>query len=191
LVPDKGLDRIFIFRFDQSRGMLTPSEQGSIVTREGAAPRHLAFHPTLPVVWVINESDTTTTYHWDGQRGALQPLQILPTVPPSFTGNNRPAEIVVPSGGRFVYSSNRGHDSIAVFAAKPQTALLSSVEWVSTQGKAPRWITLDPSQHFLYFVNELSDTIGSFRLNGTTGRLTPNGPVISNASPVAIAFASV
>jgi len=171
--------------------MLTPSEQGSIVTREGAAPRHLAFHPTLPVVWVINESDTTTTYHRDGQRGALQPLQILPTVPPSFTGNNRPAEIVVPSGGRFVYSSNRGHDSIAVFAAKPQTALLSSVEWVSTQGKAPRWITLDPSQHFLYFVNELSDTIGSFRLNGTTGRLTPNGPVISNASPVAIAFASV
>ena len=192
LVPDKGLDRVFIFRFDSASGKLSATEQGSIAARSGYAPRHMAFHPALPTAWVLDEIGTAiTTYHWDGERGALRPLQILPSVPADFTGENTTAEIAVSQGGRFVYCSNRGHDSVAIFAADPKSGLLSSVAWESTRGKRPRFIALDPSYRFLYAANEQSDTIVAFRVNSATGRLTPTGQTVSNASPVTIAFASV
>jgi 6-phosphogluconolactonase (cycloisomerase 2 family) len=192
LVPDKGLDRVFIFRFDPTSGRLTPTEQGSVAARSGYAPRHMAFHPALPIAWVLDEIGTAvTTYHWDGERGALRPLQILPSIPADFTGENTTAEIAVSQTGRFVYCSNRGHDSVAIFVADPKNGLLSSVGWESTRGKRPRFIALDPSYRFLYAANEQSDTIVTFRVNSATGRLTPTGQMVSNASPVTIAFASV
>src|SRR6266853_1436509 len=93
LVPDKGLDRVFIFRFDSASGKLSATEQGSIAARSGYAPRHMAFHPTLPNAWVLDEiGSAITTYHWDGERGALRPLQILPSTPSDFTGENTTAE---------------------------------------------------------------------------------------------------
>jgi len=189
LVPDKGLDRVFIFRFDPSTGKLTPTEQGSVQARSGYAPRHMAFHPSLPIAWVLDEIGTAvTTYQWNGDRGALRAAQILPSVPPDFTGENTTAEIAVSGGGRFVYCSNRGHDSVAIFAADTRTGLLTSLGWQSTQGKRPRFIGLDLSRRFLFAANENSDTIVAFRANAANGRLTPTGQVVSNASPVIIAF---
>jgi 6-phosphogluconolactonase (cycloisomerase 2 family) len=117
LVPDKGLDRVFVFRFDAAAGQLTPTEQGSVQSRPGAGPRHLMFHPKLPIVWVLNELDSTTaTYTWDAGTGALKPMQVITTLPTDFTRYSTAAEIAVTPDGRFVYCSNRGHDSIAMRA---------------------------------------------------------------------------
>jgi 6-phosphogluconolactonase len=190
VVPDKGLDRIFVFRFDAETGRLAPTVQGSVVARSGSGPRHAAFHPTLPVLWVLNEiSSTITTYYWEAERGHLKPVQILPAVPPDYTGENTSAEIAVSAGGRFVYGSNRGHDSIGIFAADRGNGLLTSTGWVPSQGRTPRFIAFDPQHRFLYAANEQSDSVITFQANPATGRLEPTGEPVHNASPVAIAFA--
>ena len=190
LVPDKGLDRVFSFRFDAASGRILPTEQGSVQTRPGAGPRHLAFHPRLPVVWVLNELDSTvTTYRWDGGHGALAPLQVITTLPTDFTGYSTTAEIAVTPDGRFVYCSNRGHDSVTIFAADAGSGVLSHAGWEPTQGAHPRFICLDPAGRFLHAANEQGDTIVTFRVDPASGRLTPTGQVIENASPATIVFA--
>jgi 6-phosphogluconolactonase len=189
LVPDKGLDRVFVFRFDSATGQLAATEQGSVKSRPGAGPRHLAFHPKLPIVWVLNELDSTiATYRFDTERRTLTALQVMSTLPTDFTGYSTTAEIAVSPDGRFVYGSNRGHDSITIFAANPQ-GLLSVVDWQPTQGRGPRFIGLDPAGHFLYAANEQDDTVVTFHVDGNSGKLTPTGQVIKNASPVTIVFA--
>jgi len=189
LVPDKGLDRVFVFRFDRDSGRLAPTEQGSVKSRPGAGPRHLAFHPKLPIVWVLNELDSTvTTYNWDGERGALTPRQVITTLPTDFTGASTTAEIAVSADGGHIYCSNRGHDSVTTFAVD-RTGLLSPLAWDLTQGRSPRFIGLDPAGHFLYAANEQGDTIVTFRVDKSTGRFAPTGQVIKNASPVTIVFA--
>jgi 6-phosphogluconolactonase (cycloisomerase 2 family) len=192
LVPDKGRDRIFVFHFDAEAGKLTPTEQGAGEARAGAAPRHAAFHPTLPVLWVANEiNSTVTTYQWDLGQGSLRAAQILPSLPSDYTGRNSCAEIDVSQHGRFVYVSNRGHDSVAIFSADPKTGLLASVGWEATRGRVPRFIGLGPAKKFLYVANEQGDTIISFRADADTGRLTLIGKPVQNASPVTIAFAAL
>jgi 6-phosphogluconolactonase (cycloisomerase 2 family) len=190
LVPDKGLDRVFVFAFDAATGKLTPTAQGGVAMRSGSGPRHAAFHPRLPVLWVLNElGNTVVTCQWDTARGHLRPVQILPSLPPDFTGENTASEIAVSPDGRFVYGSNRGHDSIAAFAADPATGLLTPVAWTPSRGRNPRFITLDPAGQFLYAANEQSDSIVPFRNAG--GRLTAAGDLIHNSSPVTIAFATL
>ena len=192
VVPDKGLDRVFIFRFDAVSGKLTPTEQGAAVARAGSGPRHAAFHPRLPYAWVVNEiASTITSYFWDTERGSLRPLQILPTLPSEYTGENTAAEIAVSAEGRFVYCSNRGHDSVAAFAFDPRTGLLASAGWTPSRGRTPRFIGFDPSHSLLCAANEQSDAIVSFRADHATGRLTADGSPIENASPVSIAFAQL
>ena len=191
IVPDKGLDRVFVFRFDAATGKLTPTTQGSVVARAGSGPRHAAFHPRLPVAWVLNEiASTIATYAWDAEGGSLRPLQILPTLPPDYTGESTAAEIAVSAGGRFVYASNRGHDSVAAFASDPRTGLLTSTGWTPSQGRTPRYIGFDPSRSFLCATNEQSDTVVTYRVAAATGRLAVAGSPVHNASPVSIAFAS-
>lgn len=191
VVPDKGLDRVFVFRFDANSGELTPTAQGSAVARSGSGPRHARFHPTLPILWVLNEiNSSVATYWWDAERGHLRPAQILPSIPPEYTGENTAAEIATSADGRFVYCSNRGHDSVALFSANPDTGLLTSIGWVPSEGRTPRYIGFDPSRRFLFCANEQSDTIVSWRVDSSTGRLARSGPTVRNASPVAIAFAS-
>ncbi len=191
LVPDKGLDRVFIFRFDADAGKLTPTAQGSVVTRAGSGPRHAAFHPTLPVVWVLNEiANTMATYYWEADHGSLRPVQILPALPAEYTGESTCAEIAVSANGRFVYGSNRGHDSIAIFSADPSTGLLAAVGWEPSRGRVPRFIGFDPASRFLYAANEQSDTVVGWRA-GADGRLTPAGQPVRNLSPVTIAFAAL
>jgi 6-phosphogluconolactonase (cycloisomerase 2 family) len=186
LIPDKGLDRVFVLAFDAAHGKLGAPE--AVKAQPGAGPRHLAFHPRLPIVWVLNELDSTiTTYRFDG--GTLAPLATLPTLPRDFTGASTTAEIAVAPDGRFVYASNRGHDSVALFAADPTDGSLSPLGWQATHGRGPRFITLDPAGRFLYAANELSDTIVAFHRDADSGALTPTGQVIATGSPVAIVFA--
>jgi len=189
VVPDKGFDRVFVYRLDATSGKLVPADPPSVASRAGAAPRHVDFHPTKPFAYVINEIDSTiATYAFDPEKGGLKPLQILPTVPATYTGNNTGAEIWVAPSGRFVYGSNRGHDSIAIFAIDGQTGMLTVVGWEPTQGRTPRFFGLDPPGTHLYAANQNSDTVVVFRVNQTTGRLTPTGQVIKAGSPSTIVF---
>jgi len=190
VVPDKGLDKIFVFALDTTGDKLVAADPASVSARPGSAPRHVAFHPTLPVVWVINELDSTiTTYRLDPERGGLEARQIMPTLPPSFTGNNTTSEIAVAPSGRFVYGANRGHDTIATFAADEVTGTLTPIAWDSSQGKTPRFFALDPSGAFLYAANQGSDTIVCFRIDPTTGKLSPTGQIVNTGSPSSIVFA--
>ncbi len=192
IVPDKGLDRVFIFRFDAKAGRLTPTAQGSAVARAGSAPRHAGFHPTLPILWVVNEiASSIETYAWEPKAGSLRALQILPMLPPDFTGENTAAEIAVSRDGRFVYGSNRGHDSVAMFSADPKTGLLTSRGWQPSQGSSPRFIGFDPAKHFLYAANEQGDTVVHWKADAHSGALTATGKPVQNASPVTIAFATL
>lgn len=189
LVPDKGLDRVFVFSFDPASGKLTPTAQGSVSSRPGAGPRHLAFHPSLPVLWVLDELDSTiATYRFDAASGALTALQVQSTLPPEFTGYSTAAEIAVAPDGRFVYGSNRGHDSVTIFAADGQ-GQLRAAGWQPTGGKGPRFIGLDPSGRFLHAANEQGDSIVTFRRDERSGALTPTGQTIANPTPVTIVFA--
>ena len=102
-----------------------------------SGPRHVAFHPTRPLMWILNELDSTmTTCQWDGERGALRPVQVISTLRTSFTGNSTAAELAVAPSGNFVYASNRGSDDIAVYAVDQGTGVLSPLEWVQTSGQA-------------------------------------------------------
>lgn len=189
LVPDKGLDRIFAFRFDPSTGQLTPAIPGSVSARSGSGPRHLTFHPKLPVFWVLNElNSTVTTYAWDPETGGMKAKQIVTTLPVDFTGENTAAEIVCSKDGKFVYCSNRGHDTIALFESDTRTGKLTSKEWTPSGGGSPRFIGFDPARRFLYAANEQSDTIAGFRVDSSSGKLTQTGDPVANASPVVIAF---
>ena len=186
-VPDKGLDKIFVFRFDAQAGHLTLVD--AVVARSGSAPRHVGLHPTLPVVYVLNELDSTVvTYGWDDQTGKMTPLQLLTTLPETFTGDNTTAEIAISSDGRFVYCSNRAHASTAIFAVDPATGMLRFIDCESTLGNWPRFIVLHPSGRFLYAANERSDTIAIFHVDAATGRLSPTGELVHVASPCTIAF---
>jgi 6-phosphogluconolactonase len=190
LVPDKGLDRIFIFRLDEREGRLVPNDPPFVMARPGAAPRHLAFHPAAPYAFVNNELDSTVTaYRWDGERGILEPFQIVPSLPDSHTGVNTTAEIAVDPTGRFLYVSNRGHDSIGAFAIDPANGRLAPVGWEPTRGRRPRFFALDPAGRFLHAANEASDTIVTFRIDPQSGTLDPTGQVIETASPACVVFA--
>jgi len=189
VVPDKGLDKVFVFKLDTTRGKLVPSDAPFATSRPGAGPRHVDFHPSKPNAYAINELDSTiTTYRFDGASGELKALQVITTLPPSFTGNNTTSEIAVAPSGRFVYGSNRGHDSIAVFAVDAGTGVLTPVDWEPTQGKTPRFFTLDPSGRYLYAANQDSDTIVCFRVDPGSGKLSSTGNVVKTGSPSSIVF---
>jgi 6-phosphogluconolactonase (cycloisomerase 2 family) len=188
VVPDKGLDATFVFSIDAASGKLVPATPPSVASRPGAGPRHAGFHQSKPVVYVLNELDSTlTTYRFDSERGALTPLQVITTLPPSFTGNSTTSEIVVAASGRFVYASNRGHDSLAIFAVE-DAGTLSPVGWEPTQGKTPRFFAVEPSGTVLYAANMDSDTIVAFRVDAGSGKLTPTGQIIKTGSPSSIVF---
>lgn len=189
VVPDKGLDRVFVFGFDQKTGRLTATAQGAGVARTMSGPRHAAFHPRLPVLWVVNEiSSTIETWMWEAERGHVKAAQILPTLPAEYTGENTPSEIEVAPDGRHVYCSNRGHDSVASFALDAETGLLSPQGWASTRGRIPRFIGMMPGGGYMYAANEQSDTIVSWRVDAASGKLTETAEVVRTPSPVSIVF---
>lgn len=188
-VPDKGLDRTFVFRLDGATGKLSEVEGTAAESREGAGPRHITFHPSNRFAYVVNELDSTVTAcRFDAGTGALVPFQVLPALPDSFVGNGRGAEIAVTASGRFVFASNRGHDSIAAFAVDDATGRLTAAGWHLSGGRTPRFFALGPADDTLFAANEDSDTIVGFRIDPRTGGLDPLGTVARTGSPVCILF---
>jgi len=185
---DLGTDKIMIFRFDTRNGKLLPGEQPWVQVKPGRGPRHVAFHPGGKYVFVLNELESTVTaFARDREKGSLRELQTLTTLPKDFTGTSWSADIHVSSDGRFLYCSNRGHDSIAIFAIDPHGGL-STIGHESTRGLTPRNFAIDPTGAFLLVANQKSDSIVVFRLDKTTGRLSSTGHVVQVPSPVCLKF---
>jgi len=186
---DLGTDKIYTYRIDARAGTLTPVESSSSALEPGSGPRHLALSPDGRRAYVINElANTLTTFALDAESGSLKALQTVPSLPPDFSGNNTTAEVVVHPSGRYVYGSNRGHDSIAVFKVDPVTGTLSAVEHVSTQGKTPRNFSLDPSGRWLIAANQDGDSLVVFSVDQTSGRLSPTGQIVKVGMPVCVRF---
>ncbi len=188
VVPDKGLDTLFVFRIDGATGHLVPADPPFTKTRSGAGPRHIAFHPRLPYAWVINELDSTVAAYRFKATGALEPIQIVPSLPSTYTGDNTGAAIVVSPSGRFVYASNRGHDSVAILRIDEATGMLSPAGWEPTKGSTPRFIGLNPAGTRLFAANQRSDSIVEFAVDQATGALTATGQVIAANTPVCVVF---
>src|SRR3989441_5048064 len=185
---DLGTDKIMIFRFDARHGKLLPNEQPWVQTKPGAGPRHLAFHPGGQYVFVLNElHSTVTAFARDRGKGSLKELQTLTTLPKDFKGQNSSADVHVSLDGRFVYCSNRGHDSITIFAIDTHGKLIT-IGHESTRGMTPRNFAIDPSGMFLLVANQKSDNIVAFRRDQKTGRLNSTGQVVDVPSPVCLKF---
>jgi 6-phosphogluconolactonase len=189
VAADLGLDKLLVYRFDSANGTLTPNDPPSASVKPGAGPRHFAFHPKGTSAYVINEMQSTVTaFSYDSGRGVLKELQTISTLPPSFKGENSTAEVQVHPSGKFLYGSNRGHDSIAVFAINPDKGTLTFVEHQSTRGKTPRNFGIDPTGKYLLAANQDSASVVAFRIDPQTGRLTPTGQSIEVPSPVCVKF---
>jgi 6-phosphogluconolactonase len=194
LAADLGVDRVFVYRanFDDGNGGTLHHIEGTdAVMRPGAGPRHLAFHPKLPLVFVANELDSTvTTLRFDAERGALSALKTRSTLPAGWTGANYPADIHFASsgGGRTLYVSNRGHNSIAVFSVADATGAVALEQVVPTEGDWPRNFSLDPTGRWLLVANQRSGSVVVFARDQASGRLTQTAQRIAVPSPVCLRF---
>lgn len=186
---DLGTDKVMIYRFDARRGKLIPGRTPWVQLKPGAGPRHITFHPDGKYAYVINELHATVTaFAHDRDRGNLKEVQTIPTLPADFTGENTSADIHVSPDGRFLYCSNRGHDSIAAFQIAPRSGKLTFVAHQSSGGKAPRNFAIDPTGRFLLVANQKSDNIVTYRRDLKTGQLTATGHVAEVPSPVCLKF---
>ena len=187
VTADKGLNQMLVFRFDAKTGQLTPNNTPPVMLPPGSGPRHYAFHPSGRWLFTISEQGATiTTFAWDAKTGGLTAKSSVPTRPADVKSGST-AEIHVHKTGRFVYGSNRGHDSIAVFSVGNDGAL-TLVEYEPTRGQTPRNFSLDPSGRWLIAGNQRSDTLAVFSIDQKTGALTPAGELTSAPSPVSILF---
>jgi 6-phosphogluconolactonase len=192
LATDLGLDEVLAYRFDAAKGTLTANDPPFGKVPAGAGPRHFAFSLGGKFVYVINEmGSSVTTLSYDAARGAFKELQTLSTLPKDFKGRNDDAEVAVHPSGKFLYGSNRGHDSIAVFATDPQTGTLRLIEIVPTGGKEPRSFAIDPTGKYLIAANQNSDSLVVFRIDAESGRLTPAGQTLEVGSPVCVTFVAL
>lgn len=187
MVPDKGIDRVFTFAFDDDTGRID-AHPGMAIVRDGEGPRHCAFHQTLPIAWVLNETGSSIVTYAVGAPGAApRPLQRLDAIPESFAGQNGSAELAV-LDDRFLYLSNRGSDDVGVFAIDAK-GMLRPLAWTKTGGLMPRFITLDPQQKYLYACNEDSDNTTRLRVDHRTGLLTATDWKVTTPSAVSLVFA--
>lgn len=187
---DLGADRIFIYRLEAT-GALATATPPSVALAPGSGPRHFAFHPARPYAYVINElSLTVTAFSRDTNTGALTEVQTVGTLPPGVASDPgfSTAEVVVHPSGRFLFGSNRGHDSIVVFAIDDATGRLTLVEHEPTQGNFPRGFGVDPTGTYLLAANQRSDLVVVFRIDQKTGALTPAGHTVKVGTPVSVAF---
>jgi 6-phosphogluconolactonase len=190
-VADLGLDKVQIYRFDAAKGWLTGANPKFAAIRSGSGPRHVTIHPSGRFTYAINEmSCTITVFRVDSKSGGLQELQTVATLPAgqAVDAGYSTAEIAVHPSGRFLYGSNRGHDTIVVFAIDAASGKLTVVEHESTQGRTPRGFGIDPSGAYLLVGNQRSDSVVAFRIDQKTGRLTPTGQKVEVGSPVSVAF---
>lgn len=186
---DLGIDKLMIYRVNALNGKLEPAKQASAFLHAGAGPRHFTIHPNGKYLYVINELDSSlTTFKYNASQGTLTAFESVSTLPGDFTGTSYSADIHVSDSGRFIYGSNRGHNSIVVFAIDARSGRLNLVEHVSTEGKWPRNFTIDPSGRFLLVANQHTDNVVVFRIDQQTGRLTPAGQMTEIPTPVCLQF---
>jgi 6-phosphogluconolactonase len=186
------LDEVLVYKFDAKNGTLAPNESAFARLKAGSGPRHIVFHPNGKFVFVVSElSSTATSLAYDAKKGTLKEIGTVSTLPPGFSGRNDVAEAAVHPNGKFLYASNRGHDSIAIFSIDPAKGTLTFVSHVSTGGKEPRHFAIDPTGKFLLAENQLSNNIVVFKIDPATGGLTPTGQVVEVPSPVCITFLPV
>jgi 6-phosphogluconolactonase len=191
-VADLGLDKVLIYDFDCKKGTLKPNSPPFAKVDPGGGPRHFAFHPSGRFAYVINELlSTVTAFAYDADKGSLKSLQTISTLPKGFSGDNSTAEVLVHPSGKFLYGSNRGHDSIAMFAIDTKTGKLTHIGNESTQGKRPRNFGIDPTGAFLLAANQDSDTVVVFRVDSKTGVLQPTGQTVSVPTPVCVRMVPV
>lgn len=192
LVADLGVDKLFVYHFDEKTGALTPNTPAFVPIAPGSGPRHVKFHPNGRWVYLINEiASTVIAFNWDAANGALAEFQTISTLPTGFAGTSACAELEVHPNGRFLYGSNRGDDSLAVFTIDPDTGRLALVEHVSSGGKTPRNFAFDPTAHWIICTNHGSDNAVVFRVDATTGRLTRTGEPVTVPSPFCERFLPV
>lgn len=186
---DLGLDKILVYKLDPSQGTLTPNDPPAAALKPGSGPRHFAFHPSGKYAYAINElTSTMTAFEYEPETGKLSEIQTISCLPAGFEGTSYTAEVQVHPSGKFVYGSNRGHDSLVIYKVDPSTGRLAVVGHASTQGKNPRNFTVDPTGQYILAANQETDNIVVFKVDPSTGELTPTGQQISVGKPVCIRF---
>jgi 6-phosphogluconolactonase len=192
LACDKGTDRIYVYRIEAKGCAL--KQVKVVATPMGTAPRHSAFHPRLPYVFVINElQPSLSSFSFDAKTGDLQAIQTIPTVAKDAInrGGKRsmPADVHVHPNGRFVYGSTRGNDTIAIFRIDEATGRMTALDEVSTRGATPRGFNFDPSGRFVLVGNQDSNTVVTFAVDPESGQMSPTGAMVEVPRPVCIRFA--
>jgi len=188
VAADLGLDKVLVYRFDAAKGTLSPNEPPSTSVKAGSGPRHFAFHPNGRNAYVINEiASTVTAFQYDPGQGILKEVQTLSTLPKGYTGDTSTAEVQVHPSGKFLYGSNRGHDSIAVFAIEAN-GTLRYIENTPTGGSTPRNFGISPDGKYLLAANQKSDNVVVFRIDPKSGRLASTGNTLEVPSPVCVKF---
>ena len=189
LVADLGLDEVIVYGFDSTTGTFMPSNNGFAKVNPGAGPRHIAFSPNGKFVYVLTEMESSVTvFSYNAKAGTLAKLQTLSALPAHYSGRKEAAEIAVHPSGKFLYTSNRGHDSIAIFAIDQKKGTLRSLGQVLTGGKTPRHFAIDPTGTYLLAENQESNNIVIFHIDQETGSLLPTGHSVEVPSPVCITF---
>jgi 6-phosphogluconolactonase len=192
MVDDLGLDEVLVYKFDAAKGTLTPNDPPFTKVDAGAGPRHFAFRPDGKFAYVITEmGHTVTVFSNDSASGRLQLLQSITTLPKDFKGRNDDAEIQIHPSGKFLYASNRGDDSIAIYAIDRNKGALTHVGIVSTGGKEPVSFEIDPTGTLLFAENQKSDSIVVFKIDQNTGQLTPDVRLLDIPSPVCLKFVAL
>jgi len=188
-VCDLGLDQVLAYELDSAKGTLTAHNPPSAAVKPGSGPRHMDFRPDGRFTYVLNElTSTVTTFAYDAKAGSLTERQTVSTLPPSFTGSNSGAEIVVHPSGKFVYSSNRGHNSVALFRIDPAQGTLTFVAAQDTGGRTPRNFAIDPTGRLLFAANQDSGTMMVFTIDQASGQLKASGAPVAVPAPVCVRF---
>ncbi|HYO07353.1 MAG TPA: lactonase family protein [Tepidisphaeraceae bacterium] len=189
LACDLGTDHVLVFKLDPATAKVSANDPPFANVPPGGGPRHFAFHPGGKFVYVINElANTMTTFAWDGERGALSAVQTISTLPVDWTDGGSAAEVRVHPSGKFVYGSNRGHDSIAIFSIEPASGKLTPTGHVKTGGSWPRNFNLDPTGKWLIVANERTNDLVVFKIDQETGALEPTGERAAVPSPSCVRF---
>lgn len=188
---DLGLDKILVYRYDAGKGTIEPNDPPAGLVAPGSGPRHFAFHPSGKYAYVCNEmTSTVTAFSYDAEKGVLKELHTLSTLPKETKGNST-AEIVVHPSGKFVYVSNRGHNSIASFSIDQETGKLTATGHQGKDIKTPRNFAIEPTGHFMLVANQSGNSVCVFKVDGKTGLLEPVGDSVAVASPVCVRFVPI
>lgn len=192
LAADLGLDEVLVSHFDAQKGALTPNDPPYAKVRGGSGPRHFTFHPNGHYLYLLSEmASTVTVFAYDPAAGTLKEKQTISALPKSFSGPSDAAEIQIDAAGKFLYASNRGSDSITVFAVNGQKGTLRVVQNISSGGKTPRYFTLDPTGRFLLAANQESDNIVTFTVDRRSGKLAKVSQVEKISAPVCLSFVAI